>query len=109
MAKVVFVASRDYANQSALNTQLAALGITSLIVTGLNQPSQWAAQWAQSNGVPWVARSSFFDGAGYDPAARSVAAITHNNPDAILTAGTNAHTAAAAAHATAKGKSLTQL
>lgn len=81
-----------YSNQAALRSQLTAMtsgaNPASLLVTaGVNQGDIWARQWAQDNGVPWISRASYIEGAGYlQGAARVLATIQVNNLDTILSA-----------------------
>lgn len=112
--RLVFIADRSYATQAALNTQLDTLHSANPIVLlsthGNSFPDQWARAWAQSKGVAWYDRGTYLDSIGLlEPAPRSLAHMLFTNPDRVLTAGSNAHTIAAAATANKRGHNLSQI
>lgn len=113
MANVVLVLTDTTVAATTVTNQLTTMHsstpITQLIVGGENVAERAAAGWAVTNGVPWLARGFYFDGAGVNQFARGIFAINAHNPDQVVTAGTAAKPTSAANAATAKGKTLTKL
>lgn len=118
--RVVFIADPlATVTQALVTSGLAALHaanpISQLYLHDVTVPDVYAAQWAQTNGVPWLNLSSYLDGAGYvDPFSRSSTHLLFaggSSPvlPSLLTVGNGSHATAAAAIGNKRGHSVTQL